>query len=163
MENIRMQHGFTLIELLVVVLIIGVLAAVAVPQYQKAVDKTSIQCVLPILKSVTDAQRVAALQRGGYPTGETYFTFDEMDVALKVRDKSCTSTDICQIVCAGKEFNIILRNTETWANFYFWAGSLERLRLNTKGVFYLECASSRCRNVAKSFGATSTDGTYYKW
>ena len=64
--NISRLGGFTLIELLVVVLIIGILAAMALPQYFKAVERSRMTEAITLMDSVVKAQRLKFLQTNHY-------------------------------------------------------------------------------------------------
>ena len=76
------KKGFTLIELLVVVLILGILAAMAMPQYFKAVERSRMTEAVTLLSNIASAQQRKYLQINKYATD--YRGLDVAPAGLRV-------------------------------------------------------------------------------
>ncbi|MBQ7908250.1 MAG: prepilin-type N-terminal cleavage/methylation domain-containing protein [Elusimicrobiaceae bacterium] len=119
-----MKKGFTLIELLVVVLIIGILASIAVPQYQAAVKRAQYTQLMIGVKAIITAQEEYRLANGEYGT-----SFDDLTLDLGPLREGSTSSQwnlgkyACRLVTVSTKLDQIYcsnRKGERGGNSYLF-------------------------------------------
>ena len=69
LKKTRHQHGFTLVELLIVVAIIGILAALAIPSLQNALQRAKQKATMADMRTIGTALEMYATDHNVYPRG----------------------------------------------------------------------------------------------
>ncbi len=144
----KRNEGFTLIELLVVVLIIGILSAVALPQYTKAVEKSRIAEAKTTLRSIIQAAELYTLATG--------------DATLYMENFDITPPGTCDAkarTCSTKNFSYYIDEYACLANEGGNVGACAIACADRIGKNYSVCLGGPAYDIVRYRGRFSCSST----
>ena len=151
--NISRLGGFTLIELLVVVLIIGILAAMALPEYQRATELSRVGAALAFSRSVRDSVDRYYMAHGRFPA-----TPEVLDIGVK----SCPKYFSCQFtyLASDGKFELFRRN----GPFDYGITSRSAVSPYLPNTIYCAAESSNQKGIefCQQWGDGTDDGSWFR-
>ena len=101
------KSGFTLIELLVVVLIIGILSAIALPQYSMAVEKSRATEALALMNAIAGSAERYRFQKEAWPTTLSQLDIEVPTIASETSGLYGGKNFRIEIFPAGDDFEVV--------------------------------------------------------
>lgn len=117
------SKGFTLIELLVVVLIIGILAGVALPQYTKAVEKSRATEAITLLSNIAKAETVYALGTNSFTNDLNALDIQMPNINAGATSQAETKNFNIEVSLEGGDLHLVASRKGT-VNVYSIIGSM---------------------------------------
>ncbi len=162
---LRNNKGFTLMEIMIVVLILGTLASIAVPQYNRATKKAKVAVNLPLMRALRDDIINFYILNHTKPTSLFQLSLNRGEFDIDSETVATHKSTNCTISLKDGEDKSIVLEEDCGQGWYikFVATKTPLLGyVNGPQTFHITDDFSVNQSVAKSLGWEEIDEDTYK-